>query len=47
MFALEGQCGQLWDIKGIFVFLLAAEPMDVDGGGKGYIKTELISVSEV
>ncbi|XP_042332530.1 signal transducer and activator of transcription 1-alpha/beta isoform X2 [Sceloporus undulatus] len=23
------------------------EPMDVDGGGKGYIKTELISVSEV
>uniref|UniRef100_A0A670HYR2 Signal transducer and activator of transcription n=2 Tax=Podarcis muralis TaxID=64176 RepID=A0A670HYR2_PODMU len=25
----------------------SAEPMDVDGGGKGYIKTELISVSEV
>ncbi|XP_015264304.1 PREDICTED: signal transducer and activator of transcription 1-like [Gekko japonicus] len=24
-----------------------SEPMDVDGGGKGYIKTELISVSEV
>ncbi|XP_062972314.1 signal transducer and activator of transcription 1-alpha/beta [Elgaria multicarinata webbii] len=25
----------------------SSEPMDVDGGGKGYIKTELISVSEV
>ncbi|XP_066469483.1 signal transducer and activator of transcription 1-alpha/beta [Tiliqua scincoides] len=25
----------------------STEPMDVDGGGKGYIKTELISVSEV
>ncbi|XP_054826497.1 signal transducer and activator of transcription 1-alpha/beta isoform X2 [Eublepharis macularius] len=25
----------------------SSEPMDVDGGGKGYIKTELISVSQV
>lgn len=38
---------QMQKIKLFVCFFLASEPMDVDGKGKGYIRTELISVSEV